>query len=200
MTSKADITFIAARGQQASEALNRAGTTAWETSEAWKRGASTANYDPEVGGNRWEQDSEGQVWAVPSDPTGDAALTPEQVHAHEELVAALDTYLKSADRIVELVAMATPRKLNQISDRDRLAAQVAAEGWCASCYRNGGKLQPQAMHPDGRVKYQGSCRWCKEFEQEYGRKPPLSLLEKRHAGRSVTLDDIAKALGYAKSA
>lgn len=197
MSHKADITFIASRLRQAADELDQHGTTAWDTTDAWASGAGTANYDPESGGNRWWEDDDGNVYPVPSDPTGDRALTVEEVNAlHQTYRNHLDVALSVADAIIRDVTAATPRTPAQIADRDKLAAQVGAEGWCSSCFRNGGRLVPQAMHPNGTARFNGSCRWCKEFEQEYGRKPPLALLERRHAGRNVTLDDIARALGH----
>lgn len=193
------ILFTASRLRMAADALERSGVTTWTTTNAWSRGASTASYDPEAFGNRWEEDEEGTVWPVPSDPTGDAALSPEQRHAHESYRAHLDVALATADAIILDVENGTPRKKDHLPDRDRLAAQVAAEGWCSSCYRNAARLEPQAMHPNGTVRYAGACRWCHDFEQEYGRKPPLDLLRKRHAGQRVTESDIGKALGWKKA-
>lgn len=200
MTNKADITFIAARLRAAADELDQFGTTAWDTTAAWARGAGIASYDPESGGNRWYEDEDGNVWPIPSDPTGDHALSTEEINrAHSDYVRDLSAALKVADRLIIDVTTATPHKPRLIADADRLAAQVGAEGWCSSCFRNAGKLVSQAMHTNGTARYQGSCRWCREFEQEYGRKPPLSLLQKRHAGRSVTTSDVARALGLVRS-
>lgn len=196
MTSKGDITFIAARLRKAADLLDESGTTAWETTSAWARGAGIASYDPETGGNRWWEDEHGNVYPVPTDPTGDRALTVEEVNGLHDLYRRhLDQALNLADRLVSDVETATPRTPRQVADRDRLAAQVGSEGWCSSCYRNAGRLEPQAMHPNGNTRYQGECRWCHDFKHEHGRYPTLQLLEKRHSGRSITADDIARALG-----
>lgn len=197
MTSKADLTFIAARLRLAADKIDKAGTTAWETTDNWAAGAGTANYDPELFGNRWYEDDDGVVWAVPCDPTGDRALSTEDINrAHRRYVTHLDEALAVADHLIEDIDAATPRRPNQIADQDRLAAQVGVEGWCSSCFRNAGRLVPQAMHSNGQVKHRGLCRWCADFEREYGRKPPLSLLQQRHAGRSITTAAIDKALGW----
>ena len=196
MTDKADIPFIASRLREAATLLERCGTTAWETTEEWRRGAGVASYNPESGGNRWEEDDDGTVWPVITDPTGDRALTPEEVNkAHQKYRDDLAGALRLADALITDVHTATPHKPSHIADHERLAAQVGAEGWCSSCYRNGGKLYPQAMHPDGTVKYRGSCRWCMDFEKANGRKPPMSLLQAHHAGRRITPEMVAKSLG-----
>lgn len=195
-STERDILFTASRMREAAEALERAGLTAWTTMDAWRRGAATANYDPEAGGNRWEEDDDGTVWPVPTDPTGDQALTPEMRLLWQQYRDRLDAALELSDSLIAMVANATPRRKDRIADKERLAAQAGADGWCSSCFRDAGRLEPQAMHPNGTVRYAGSCRWCHDFEQEYGRKPPLGLLRKRHAGQRVTEGDIGKALGW----
>lgn len=200
MSHKADIPFIASRLREAADRLDNYGTTAWNTTDAWARGAGTANYDPESGGNRWWEDDDGNVYPVPSDPTGDRALSIEEVNGlHDTYRNHLDVALSVADALIRDVTAATPRRPGQIADQDKLATQVGAEGWCSSCFRNGGKLVPQAMHSSGEVKYRGSCRWCHDFESEYGRRAPLSLLQKRHAGQRITTTDILRALGIPRA-
>lgn len=55
------------------------------------------------------------------------------------------------------------------------------EGWCASCVRDGGHLEPVWL---GR--YARFCRWCGEFHAAEGIEPPLPLLKARHQGRRIT--------------
>lgn len=197
MTTTHDVTFVASRLRSAADALDAHGLTALQTTSQWARGAGTANYDPESGGNRWEQDEDdGTVWPVPSDPTGDRALRRDVMdHAHAKYCADLTKALAAADALITDVETATPHTPKQIGDHDKLAAQVGAEGWCSSCFRNAGRMEPQAMHGNGTIRYRGECRWCHDFKAEQGRYPTLSLLQKHHSRRPITAEDIARALG-----
>lgn len=75
------------------------------------------------------------------------------------------------------------------------AAQIAAEGWCVSCWRNDRTCNPIALRASGQPYYRDRCRPCGEWHAEHGQDPPLSILQKRHQGTRVTQKDVEKALG-----
>lgn len=194
MIGKADIGSVAERLRRIADRLDSTGSTTWDTMAAWRRGASTASYDPEHGGNRWEEDDDGTVWPVPSDPTGDTALGPRDDLALPNYRRHLADIMRGLDHLEDDLNAGTPHILGRLPDKDRLAEQAAEDGYCRSCYR-AGRVVDQAMHKDGTVRFKGLCRWCHDFKQEYGQLPPGRLLHKRHSGQRITEADVAKALG-----
>jgi hypothetical protein len=188
------LTLLVQRGRKLLDRIDSTGTTCWDTMADWRRGASTASYDPEHGGNRWEADDEGEVWPVPSDPTGDTALGPPDDQALGRYRRNLTTLASIIDHLEDDLNAGTPHRPGRLPDKDRLAEQAADDGYCKSCYR-AGKMVEQATHKDGTARFKGFCRWCHDFKQEYGQLPPGRLLNKRHAGGRITEQDITRALG-----
>lgn len=73
---------------------------------------------------------------------------------------------------------------------------AALDGWCRSCYRNDGHLQPIATRPDGTRRYRDLCRRCGEFAAAHdGHHPPLEFLRIWHTGRRLTTTDYRRILG-----
>lgn len=68
-------------------------------------------------------------------------------------------------------------------------AQTNDEGWCSSCIRDGGYLEPAAA---GR--YAALCRFCGEWLAANGTNPPMEILKARHEGRRITTQMADKAL------
>lgn len=63
--------------------------------------------------------------------------------------------------------------------------------WCVSCWRNSQKCEAINAHYAGRRL----CRWCGDFAGTHeGRRPPLSLLEHRHAGHRISQQMVDEAL------
>lgn len=115
------------------------------------------------------------------DRLGDAAAA----RYHDELkalVRRLTTDLRRLQRIAGIVLPAQPRK---IQGRDMLAAQVAAEGWCVSCWRDDQYLHPIEKDPKGHKRHRDLCRFCGGWKAEHGDLPPMDVLRRLHEGRRI---------------
>jgi hypothetical protein len=195
-----DIAGIAGDLELAASLLRKSGLTALLTTEAWIRGPRSANLDQDTRGWRWETIIDGNVECVvpvPADSTGEAILTPDLVGVHHgHLLAAVRFVAQAAPEVIRIVRLACPdpTKLHLVAE-DLTDTQVSAEGWCVSCWRDGGYREPVAVQPDGRRRYRDLCLWCGRFAAAHDdKRPPLSLVKARREGRRITERMVADAL------
>lgn len=105
-----------------------------------------------------------------------------------------------AARLRAIMAICNPSPPKNLATRDMQQAQVAADGWCISCYRDDQFLEPIALRPakapaPSRPYYRDNCRWCGAFHSEHGVAPPVTLLRLHHKARPITEADVERALG-----
>lgn len=115
---------------------------------------------------------------------------------------ALDDLAQSLLRRIDVACPPHPAELRnrKTDDLDPVtAADVAAAGWCSSCWRNDQQMVPIEKDRHGLRFYRDYCRWCGEFKARQKIEPPVELLRLRHEGRRITEADVAKALKAAKS-
>lgn len=142
----------------------------------------SSNTDP-GGGNRWETHDDQTVWAVPDDPTGEAALDLDT--APDEYAEALDRLNQAADHFAVVFGKYRPdRRLHTV-------VPSAEEQWCAHHLQAIGKCEP---------RHRGDlCRTCDDFRRAHGEQlPPADLLEAKHEGRRWTEQMISESLRAAK--
>lgn len=112
---------------------------------------------------------------------------------HHDLTCALtnlDTHTRDTARLLDLLAAKHPQ-------RGQLSPANAGDGWCTSCYRNAGHLEPIALRPDGTPRYRQLCRWCGEWASAHdGDHPPVAILREKHAGRRITQTLVQRVLGH----
>lgn len=89
----------------------------------------------------------------------------------------LDADLSRLDRIITITNPDAPAR---VGSKDMLAAQVAADGWCVSCWRDEQHLTEITKRPSGEPWYRDLCRSCGQWKAENGELPPLDLLRQRH--------------------
>lgn len=151
------------------------GMLAMKLADEWADGAGTANLDPDAHGNRWELDDDGNVWAIPADPTGEASL-----RARSALRSEIDGLLRlqeaTAVRLRNIVMTLVPVKLDAGENDPR---------WCTNHLRIG-VCEPRAR---GDL-----CRWCDDKRLEWGVRPPVRLMTMRHLGKTVYDRDVKDAL------
>lgn len=164
------------------------GVLTWERVEAWTRDGKMPATGERGGG---VGDAEAEDAA--RDRMEDAAAARYQDEL-DKLTKRLEADLLRLCRIMDICC---PQPSKQLANRDLLAAQVAAEGWCVSCWRDDQHLTPITLRPGGQPYYRDRCRACGEWKAEHGQDPPKMILELRHAGRRITTADAAKALGRA---
>ena len=118
-------------------------------------------------------------------------------HRAAQLRAELDQALERATRAVTtinaIVAIAHPATTNH---RPATPADYAGAGYCRSCSRDNGYLQPIATRPDGTRRYRDLCNGCGEWAAGHdGHHPPLEVLRIRHQGRRLTTADYTRIMG-----
>lgn len=100
-----------------------------------------------------------------------------------QLAKRIRTDLARLAQIDAIVIRAQPERLK---NRDLLAAQAAADGWCLSCFRDDQFLSPIAVRPGtNQPYYRDRCRPCGEWKSANGEDPPIDVLRTRHRGGRV---------------
>jgi hypothetical protein len=88
-------------------------------------------------------------------------------------------------RLVRIAGICNPAAPKNLATRDMLVAQVEADGWCGSCWRDDQHLTPVAERPNGTAYYRGRCRFCGEWKANTREDPPLEVLRPHHEGRRI---------------
>jgi hypothetical protein len=156
------------------------GDLLWQRTSDWERMQTDPTPQGEYEGvERIQSDLEAE------DRAGDAAAARYK-HELRTLASRLRNDLGRLVQIDETVVRAQPKKL---LGRDMLLAQVAAEGWCVSCWRDDQHLVPIEKRASGPQKgspyYRDLCRFCGGWKAEHGQEPPLDVLQRRHDGRRM---------------
>lgn len=179
------------------DAIRDHGQERWERLLAWEHltppgGISLVHTEP------GDDDEEERDDTRPRTPT--ISLTEEQLRhldhaagryaaearvAAARLHAALAPIPAAAHTIKALVhqvrfhvAVAEARKNRRLLSREQTAAQVAADGWCRSCYRVG-VFELIDKRPTGEPYYADLCRWCGSHRGDL-EQPPIDLLRLHH--------------------
>lgn len=102
---------------------------------------------------------------------------------HHQLHHSLDTLDRETHRITTLLKILAAKH----PPRAQPTPANAGDGWCRSCHRNGGHLEPVTLKTDGTRRYGDLCRFCGEWAAAHdGAHPPLPILRARHDGRRIT--------------
>jgi hypothetical protein len=176
-----DIVRIGQNLQAAGKLLIDHGSRALAVTASWQHGPSTA------GGEPVRRSRETPMPAVPLEGRDLIALN----HELRSLMQRLDL---DEHRLRIILRTAVPDGAGKPTSAQKTPAQAAIEGWCRSCFRDHGYLEPIAMRPDGNRKYRDYCNWCGGFKGEYGIEPPEQLVEARHRGQRITQPHVAAAL------
>lgn len=78
-------------------------------------------------------------------------------------------------------------------------ADVAADGWCASCWRNDQQMVAREKNKRGMYYSSTMCRWCQGVKATYDVEPPLEMLKLHHAGRRISEQMMREAVEEAKA-
>lgn len=188
-----DHTDLAMVLERVSSRARSEGAEADRTTRSWADTIRAASYGDEKGTNRWEVDAAtGNVVPVPQDPTGDAAVDPDEVaQMNAQLHKAMRSLHRAAADYENILDQASHDPMKRPHKPD---TQLDEDRWCRSCKADRGHLEPVAVHPDGRIRYNGECRWCHDFKAEYGRYPTPTLLRRHHAGLRISEAHVTAAL------
>lgn len=145
------------------------------------------------------QPSNGERGGGLSEPSDDALrqrMEDRQASRyHDELKTLTERMRADAARYRRIFEIVLPPPSAVLSNKHLQLAQIAAEGWCVSCWRDDQNCTPIALRPSGEPFYKDRCRACGEWKHEHGQDPPLPILKLRHSGRRITTADVAAALG-----
>lgn len=167
--------------------LEKDGDLIWQRTEDWVKPRVPA------AGERGGGSGEGPSDYVLEERKDDAAAS----RYYAEVRAITKRMTDDSRRLCEIASLAVPPKSAVLTNRNLQAAQVAAEGWCVSCWRDELTCEPIALRPTGEPYYKDRCRGCGMWKAEHGQDPPLAILQKRHAGIRVTTRDVEAATGKA---
>jgi hypothetical protein len=181
-----DPDLLAKRLKATSEAVTRYGRTTWQRADDWQPPGRMPARGERGGGM-----ADGATDERHDDRKEDAAAG----RYHSELSALTRRLDADMARLERIMAICCPEDNRSLRNKDLMAAQVAADGWCTSCWRDDQYLVPIALQKSGVPFYRDLCRACGEWKAEHRQLPPLSILVLRHAGRRVTTADVDKALG-----
>lgn len=176
------------------------GAGALKVTRSWADTIRAASYGDDKGGNRWELDPVTlEVHPIPNDVTGESVVDPDElVKMHDHLKGLYRKITSLAHEVEHIYDQTNPDPSKHPRKPD---TELDADRWCTSCVQDRGRLTPVAVHPDGRVRYKGLCRWCKDFITDYGRRPTPALIAKHHSPYvHVTEDDINRAFGIRSKA
>lgn len=162
----------------AADALDRAlpllrakGQTALERFADWEK-AGQVPRNGERGG--------GLAEGAPEDRLAERREDRKAAGYHAEYRTVLARMEADALRLVFLLTEGSQEQRRKIQGKDMLAAQVAANGQCVSCFRYDNTLKDREKGSDGHFYDKEACRRCAGFKREHGIYPPLSLLEHWH--------------------
>lgn len=195
-----DLTRLAGQIRLAGELLDLDGENAWTTTKNWAAtGISAQNLDNDRTSNR--SDDDGYPITI-HDPTGNAASdTTTDPAAHDRLHRILVHVANDTGDLIDLLRTATP-STPKPGRAEQQRAELVTDGWCTSCFRDGGYLEPiTTRRGDGEPYYVDVCKWCGEYRScNDGELPPVTILNDRHAGRRITQAMIDKARAAQRAA
>ena len=98
-------------------------------------------------------------------------------------------------RLRVIIGVACPDGPAAFATSDMLAAQVAADGWCVSCWRDDQALVPVTLRAGSQVPvWKDLCRWCGDWRAVHRALPPLRLVRLHRQGRRITTADVEREL------
>lgn len=186
-----ELVRIAASFRLTGELLEANGTRSFAATGSWAPGPRSANLDPNAGG--WRYDDEGEP--IPNDTTGEQALRYDpNTSTGQRLVQLVLAGDRINTEIRKILYAACPQNTMPDNFEPDTPAQISAAGWCVSCHRDNGHLEPVSMRPDGVRRYRDHCTFCGQFKAAHTILPPLNVLKLRHEGRRISARDVEAAV------
>jgi hypothetical protein len=177
-----DVPQVSATIRVAGELFEVHGALMLALAADWRAGARAANLDPDTGGNRWQPCTDPACTscphAIPSDPTGEAAINQARGDMADELQTRLARVVEDCywlrDTAHVLAPIVPPSQMNEKDDL-----------WCSHHLRIG--LAEVRHRKD-------LCRFCDDFLKLWKIRPPVSLLRDKHQGVRLTEAKVKAAL------
>lgn len=187
MTSRSDLPRLGASLGVLGTILEAEGQRAWDTMDGWQHGPRRAPEPGVRGGGGGEAGAEDR-----KDEAIQRARAARHFQQFRTDLNQLDELVQTILRRIDVALPSNPEdvKNRRTGDLDPItAADVAAAGWCASCWRNDQQMVPIEVHKKTGLRYYTSmCKWCGEFTSTWKTEPPLEILKLRHAGRRISVE------------
>ncbi len=152
--------------------LERLGLSTWERFDAWTKNPAMAR-DALRGGGLGEN---GQT----TDQAEDARLDRQAAGYLDELDRLTKRMYADNNRLRTLLRIANPDAPRSGRPGDLSTVELAADGWCPSCYRDDRYLSLIA-----KGRYSDRCRPCGEFRAAARRDPTVDELRVMHKRSKV---------------
>lgn len=172
---------LADRLQDVAVLLRAQGGVTWERVDDWTSARMPRAVEPD------DDDMEQRARDGRSDDDEDNRREDAAAARYKGELAGLTKRMDAdAARLTRIVSICNPDHPEGLKNRDLLAAQVAADGWCVSCWRNDQHLTEITLRPekDPTKKrypfYRDTCRPCGDYKKENGQYPPPSVLRHWH--------------------
>jgi hypothetical protein len=175
-----DPELLADRLEDCSRAVRANGGLTWERCEDWNHPGRLPTRGERGGGLR-----DGVTDEALDDRREDAAASRYKAEL-AEITRRLDA---DTARLKTIIRICNPSPPKTLASKDLLVAQVAADGWCVSCYRREQFLEPITMQTarNGAMVpiYRDLCRPCGKWKSENGELPSMEVLQTWHRGGRV---------------
>lgn len=193
MTTRADLPRLGASLGVLGTLLEGIGQDAWDRMDGWQHGPRKAPQTGERGGGGGESGEEDR-----KDEAVQRARAARHFQEFRSDLAELDELCQKLLRRIDVACPPNPEdvKNRRTGDLDPItSADVAAAGWCQSCWRNDQQMVVIETHKRTGLRYfRDLCRWCGGVKSTYGIEPPLEILKLHHAGRRVNVADLEAAV------
>lgn len=193
MTTRSDLPRLGASLGVLGTLLEHKGQDVWDRLDGWQFGPRKAPQAGERGGGGGESGQEDR-----KDEAIQRARAARHFQEFRTDLAALD---KLAQTLLRRIDVACPPHPDEVKNRKTndldpvTPADVAAAGWCASCWRNDQQMVAIEVHRRTSLRYfRDYCRWCGGVKSTYGIEPPLEILKLHHAGRRINVADLEAAV------
>lgn len=192
MTARADLPRLGASLGVLGTLLERDGQTAWDRMDGWQHGPRKAPQTGERGGGGGEAGAEDR-----KDEAIQRARAARHFQEFRADLAALDRLVTSLLRRIDVACPPNPAEMkNRTGELEPVTpADVAAAGWCSSCWRNDQQMVVREKAKKSGLYYSPTlCRWCMDVKRTYGVEPPLEMLKLHHAGRRISVAAMEEAI------
>lgn len=133
-------------------------------------------------------DENGMSIPAVSDPTGEAAVTPDPAAAdHRQLARSVETIHSEARKLYGLMAKYQSRRA---LPSEKMATNANKKDGCSSCarlkHRDGEpRWEPTHRTTDVNGKHLDLCLWCYKWFRSQGVLPSTAELDRHHQGHRV---------------
>lgn len=196
MTSKTDLRRLGSSLGVLGTLLEDKGEQAWNTMDGWQHGPRKAPQSGERGGGGGDADLEDRKFESIQRARAARHFTEFRTDLDQ-----LDTLVQS---IIRRMDVACPPNIAEITNRKTgeldpvTPGDVAAAGWCASCWRNDQQMVVREKQKKSGLYYSSTlCRWCLNVKRTYGIEPPVEMLKLHHAGRRISVQAMEEAIAAA---